>query len=197
MARDVGNSTRHTMVRLLPPSRKVVCMRRARVIVPLVIVAGGLSAQAFAQPISQPLDTEQVLGVVLTTVVADSGVPVRVPDTLPLDITESRIFAEGEGRPKGYIISLAGAPDCGGANACTYGYLSAKTGAKLGARPNARLKGGIRAVFSPLSCGASCSPPSISWRQGGVLYVIGLKAVPGTKRQFIQLANSAISAGPR
>jgi hypothetical protein len=168
-------------------------MRRALFALPLVVAASAVSAQA-VQP---PLDTVTVLGDVLPMVVADSGVPVRVPDTLPLDVAADGLFATGQGRRKGYEFALAGAADCGGANACTFGYLSARKGGRLGARPNVTLTRGIRGVFQPLSCGASCSPPSIIWRQGGVLYDIQLKAVPGTKRQFIRLANSAISAGPR
>ncbi len=171
-------------------------MRRGLLIVPMLLAAVPMSGLATG-PTTEPVDTVTVLGDLLPNVVADSGVPVRIPDTLPIDATLENLFATGAGRRRGYDFGIAGAPDCGGANACTYGYLSARLGARLGDRPNVTLTGGIRGVFRPLSCGASCSPPAVLWRQGGVRYEIQLKAVPGNRRQFIRLANSAITAGPR
>jgi hypothetical protein len=168
-------------------------MRRSLLLLPLIFAAVPMAAHA-VQP---PVDTVAVLGDVLPQVVADSGVPVRIPTTVPVDAIPETLFASGEGRRRGYDFQIAGAPDCGGANACTYGYFSARRGVRLGDRPNVTLTGGIRGVFRPLSCGASCSPPAVIWRQGGVRYEIQLKAVPGNRRQFIHLANSAINAGPR
>jgi hypothetical protein len=55
--------------------------------------------------------------------------------------------------------------------------------------------------YKPLTCGASCSAPSIEWLAGGVLYTIQLKLNHGDeakdKASLVALANSAIKAGPR
>jgi len=50
-----------------------------------------------------------------------------------------------------------------------------------------------------LSCGASCSPPTIEWRERGATFSI--QANVGTRktqrRVFKRMANSAIRNGPR
>ena len=86
-------------------------------------------------------------------------------------------------------------PRCGG-NACFLASFTAKEGEPLGFKANVTLARGIRGAYKPLSCGASCSPPSIIWIQGGVRYEIQAKALGG-RRAFVQMANSAIRAGAR
>jgi hypothetical protein len=53
--------------------------------------------------------------------------------------------------------------------------------------------------FTPLSCGASCSPPRIEWSERGATY--GIQANVGTQRTerriLVRMANSAIRTGPR
>ena len=48
--------------------------------------------------------------------------------------------------------------------------------------------------FHPLSCGASCSPASIEWRERGALYSIQAKVA---RRELVRMASSAIRNGPR
>jgi hypothetical protein len=48
-----------------------------------------------------------------------------------------------------------------------------------------------------LSCGASCSPPSIEWRERGATYRIQAKVLGSERRAPAKLANSAIRRGPR
>jgi hypothetical protein len=55
---------------------------------------------------------------------------------------------------------------------------------------------GMKGHYQPLSCGASCSPPSIAWIQKGVRYEIQAKALGGRKA-FVAMANSAINNGNR
>lgn len=41
------------------------------------------------------------------------------------------------------------------------------------------------------TCGANCSDATLTWRQQGVQYVVGLKA--GDRTSLIKMANSAIN----
>jgi hypothetical protein len=154
-------------------------------------------AVSTAQATAPPLDTVAVFADVIPEFSALASVPVVVPDRLP-----STSLPAMSSRPESLArvattSRVAGAPGCNTATACTFGSLTARRGMKLGGRPNVTLKKGIRGLFRPLACGACCGAPSIAWKQGGVRYEILLKAVPGTRRQFICLANSAIAAGPR
>ena len=53
---------------------------------------------------------------------------------------------------------------------------------------------GRKGRYIPLSCGASCSPPSVVWKERGVVYEISTDA---TRAQLVRMANSAIRTGPR
>ena len=61
---------------------------------------------------------------------------------------------------------------------------------------NVSLALGMKGYYKPLSCGGSCSPPSIQWIQKGVRYEIQANALGG-KKAFISMANSAINHGNR
>lgn len=57
---------------------------------------------------------------------------------------------------------------------------------------------GITGYVKPVTCGASCSPAFIQWKENGVLYEIENKGVGKTeKRSMVKLANSAIRHGAR
>jgi hypothetical protein len=131
-----------------------------------------------------------------------AGVAVLLPDDLPAALRKDRLFVEGFTSESGYDLTLALAPDCGGANACTVGSFSAEEGGALVEEfERVELAGGVRGAYKPLTCGASCSPAMIEWVTNGVLYTIQLKLDAGgdaaDKRELIKLANSSIAAGPR
>jgi hypothetical protein len=134
---------------------------------------------------------------VLPGVKAKTKVPVLLPDRMPFDDME--LFAGGSGRKRSWELSLAGAPDCGGANACFVASFTAQRGGRPFGTRKVRLRGGRTGRFQPLSCGASCAPPSISWRQHRAVYSIQAKI--GTKRTerriLVRMANQAIRAGRR
>ena len=74
----------------------------------------------------------------------------------------------------------------------------------LQALPNVRkveLSHGLRGYFRPVSCGGSCAPANIWWRNDRVLYQIQM-VFPSTLRESDQqraitaVANSAILADP-
>jgi hypothetical protein len=134
---------------------------------------------------------------VLPTVKAKTKVPVLLPDRMPFDDIE--LFATGSGRTRGWDLELAGAPDCGGANACFVASFTAQRGGRPSGTRKVRLRGGRTGRFRPLSCGASCSPPSISWREHHAVYAIQAKVEgPGSDRRIlVRMANQAIRAGRR
>ena len=52
---------------------------------------------------------------------------------------------------------------------------------------------GITGAYAAISCGASCAPATVQWKESGVLYTIQWRA--GTKATMVALADSAIDAG--
>ena len=126
-------------------------------------------------------------------------IPVLLPSRL---IAEQRRLYGGGGRDTTeteYRLRLDAARGCGGANACSVAFFSAVRGGEATNPVEVALAEGITGRFRPLSCGASCSDPSMEWLQDGVLYEI--QAMAGTRRterrRLTDLANSAIRNGPR
>jgi hypothetical protein len=123
--------------------------------------------------------------------------PILIPDNFYSDFDP--VYPSGVGDRRSYSIGLAGAPDCGGATACFAADFSAQKGGTPFGRGKVTLIRGRKGRYQPLSCGASCSPPSISWKERGVTYSIQAK-VSGTasdRRLLVKMANEAIRRGPR
>ena len=102
-------------------------------------------------------------------------------------------------RPPQLLDPCRRRPECNGANACFAADFRAEKGGKPFGRGKVTLTKGRKGRFQPLSCGGSCSPPSISWKERGVTYTIQAKVV-GEKsdRQLLtKMANEAIRRGPR
>jgi hypothetical protein len=144
-----------------------------------------------------PADLNALFADTLPAVKADTALPILLPDSMPSDY--DALYPSGVGSRREYSIGLAAAPDCGGANACFVADFSARKGGQPFGRGKVTLTGGRHGRFQPMSCGASCSPPSISWKQGGVTY--SFQARVGTKtterRALVKMANQAIKHGPR
>jgi hypothetical protein len=143
------------------------------------------------------VDVPAALSGVLPAVKRATLVPVLLPDTMPLE--DVKLYASGHGRPRAYHLDLAGARDCGMATACFVAEFRARRGARPFGLIKVRLRGGRTGWFTPLACGASCSPPSISWRQNGAAYFFQAKVgTQSTERQvLVRMANQAIRAGGR
>ena len=84
--------------------------------------------------------------------------------------------------------------DCS-ANACAVASFSATKGRGRTATRKVTLANGRKGRYNPLSCGGSCSPPSIAWKERGVVYEI--QTATATRAQLVKMANSAIRKGPR
>ena len=120
-------------------------------------------------------------------------VAVLLPASIRNDVAH-RLYGSATVSANGYDIQLAYAPGCHDATACFFADFQAGPG-RLTFRTRVALAHAVSGAFQDISCGASCAPASIEWREGGVLY--GVQYVLGGKAAMIALANSAIDAGPR
>ena len=128
---------------------------------------------------------------------AKTRIPVLMPDAMPTEL--DRLFASSSATKKRYFLDLAGAPHCGNATACFEGEIRGEKGGTPFGPKRVALARGRHGHFKPLTCGGSCSPPSIAWKERGVTYTI--QANVGNKnterRILVKMANEAIRRGPR
>jgi len=173
-----------------------------RAAVPLAAVLATLVVALAAPPAAtaRPVDVPGTLGAALQRVDARTPLAILLPDTLELDV-DGTVYGSGTGGRRSYSLSLAGAPNCGGATACFLAAFTAQRGATPAYRARVRLRGGIPGWFKPLSCGASCSPPALQFRRRGVLYEISANVPDRTntaaRRRLVTAANAALRVGPR
>ncbi|MEH2434799.1 MAG: hypothetical protein V7K25_11210 [Nostoc sp.] len=120
---------------------------------------------------------------------------ILLPKFIPESDGENPIYAIIEAvTQKKYEILLGFSPDCNGASACRLGVVSAEAVTRktlhLTGKP-VSLARGITGYFVDFSCGAGCSDATLTWRQQGVQYVVGVKA--GDRTSLVKMANSAIN----
>jgi hypothetical protein len=139
------------------------------------------------------VDLPQLFADELDRIGPKTDVPILLPQSMPDDFEE--YFPTGGGRERSWGLELGAAPNCGSATACFVASFKAHRRGKPFGRKTIALARGRVGHFNPLSCGASCSPPSIEWRERGATYSIQAK-VPG-RRALVRMANSAIRHGPR
>lgn len=133
----------------------------------------------------------------LPRVKAKTQLAVLLPDTMPTEIDP--LYPDSFATRRSYALDLGGVRHCGGATACFEAEFSAvKGGTPFGMR-KVTLARGRHGRFKPLTCGASCSPPSVSWKERGATYTI--QANVGDQRTerriLVRMANEAIRRGPR
>jgi hypothetical protein len=98
-----------------------------------------------------------------------------------------------------YDLEIGAVRNCGGANACFVAAFTAEPGRTVFGR-RVTVRGAAKAGFTPLSCGASCSPPQLVFVVHGVRYTIQAnlkKTAKGDRATLIGAAEAAITAGPR
>jgi hypothetical protein len=139
------------------------------------------------------VDVPALLGEELDKVKDRTELAVLVPQTMPDMFDE--YFADSTARRRAYDFDIGAAPDCFGANACFVATIHAEKGGTPFGKRRIELAEGRVGRFQPLSCGASCSPPSISWKERGATYEVQAKVE--RKRQLVRMVNSAIRRGPR
>ena len=164
----------------------------------LAVVAGAFVLLTSIAGAAQSVDVPSVLNPVLPKA-RSAGIAVLLPSRINLDYRSGgKLYSDGSGSEKRgeYELELSGAKGCGGSDACFLAGFTGEKGRPLGYRTNVSLALGLRGYFKPLSCGGSCSPPSIQWIEKGVRYEIQANALGG-KSAFVAMANSAISSGNR
>lgn len=142
---------------------------------------------------------------VLPEIKAKSRIPVLLPSKLSQPISGAKHSEIEKVSDNEYAIALyyeLGIGDAGFA-----AYFGAKDNPgfdphDLGNIRKVKLSRGLFGYFSPVSCGGSCAPANIWWKDGRILYQIQLRFSPtlreGDQRKAITAAaDSAILAGPR
>jgi len=139
-----------------------------------------------------------VLAEPTTELRAQTRVAILLPNALPVVDRRIKLHATGSGSRDRYTFRLTTTPDCD-ANFCYVATFSARKGKGRMTGRAIGLAKGRKGRFHPMSCGASCSPASITWRERGATYtleaMIPLKA--DQRAALRKLANSAIKRGPR
>jgi hypothetical protein len=163
----------------------------------LLIAVLCLTAVAPAHAKVRSLPT--ILGSKLGKLTASTPLPVLLPQSLPFDYG-GKVYGTVSGGSKGYSASFDAAKNCGGANACFLASMLGQKGGKASGKSKVTLRGGITGYFSPLSCGGSCSPPSLEFNKGGVLYDLQARVAQkgkNDKQILVAAVNSALAHGPR
>lgn len=170
-------------------------MRRLRLSVLTLIAA--FAAVAVAQ--ADVYEVKRLLRDEIARVAPRTDVPIRVPARMNLDYG-GQVFGGGSGSKRRYDLTLDAAEECG-ANVCMLASFSGERGGRPAFRRKVALARGITGYYKPLTCGGSCSPPMIQWKQRRVLYSIQAKVGVGgrakQRRAMVRAANSAIRARPR
>ena len=122
----------------------------------------------------------------------DTTIPILLPSSLATEQTK-KLYGGGEGEASSYTFAVSTVKDCS-ANACAVASFSAMKGIAVYGDRKVTLAKGRKGRYIPLSCGGSCSPPSVVWKERGVVYEISTDA---TRTQLVKMANSAIRKGPR
>ena len=161
-------------------------MRRSLLVATLLLAVLAPPASA------REIDVPQRFATQLERARTQTTVPILLPQTMRSDFR--RFFAEGRATANAWRFDLAAARDCNQATACFIAEFKGVRDGKPSGRRTVRLNRGRTGYYTRGSCGASCSPPSIEWRERHTLYSIQAK-VP--KRELIRMADSAIRNGPR
>ena len=161
-------------------------MRRTLLLATLLLAVLAPAASA------REIDVPKRFAIQLERARTQTTLPILLPQTMRSDFR--RFFAEGRATANAWRFDLAAARDCNQATACFIAEFKGVRDGKPSGRRTIRLNRGRTGYFQPMSCGASCSPPSIEWRERHALYSIQAKV---GKRELVRMANSAIRNGPR
>lgn len=147
----------------------------------------------------------KVFASVLGEVKTKSHVPILLPSELPDSVGRAENAVIGNAASNTYAILLyyrLGIGDAGFAAS-----FSADAKPKFDPRelPNVdgvELAHGIHGFFRAVSCGGSCAPANLWWKDGGTVYQIQMKldsslSAESQEKTIVAVANSAILGGPR
>jgi hypothetical protein len=142
--------------------------------------------------ISQP---HPVFNSILPKLKQTTKIKILLPTYIPESDGPNPLYAILETVSKNkYEILLGFSPDCSGGTACRLSMITAEavtpktpklTGKSVG------LGKGITGYFVESRCGANCSDGTLSWREKGVQYSVGIKA--GNLNTLIKIAKSVVT----
>ena len=158
---------------------------------PLLLALALLAAAAPAAS-ARTIDVPKRFATQIERAHAQTTVPILLPQKMTADFR--RFFAEGRATASAWRFDLAAARGCNQATACFIAEFKGVRDRSPSGNRTIRLNRGRTGYYTRGSCGASCTPPSIEWRERHTLYSIQAK-VP--KSELIRMANSAIRNGPR
>jgi hypothetical protein len=142
---------------------------------------------------------------VLSEVKARTDIPVLLPSELPSPFSAAKHAIVNKAAADEYAVSLyseLGIGDAGFVASFTASDNPGYCPEELANVREVKLANEVTGFFRPVSCGGSCAPANLWYKQGAVLYQIQLKLPPSLaeKKQrgiITAVANSAILAGPR
>jgi hypothetical protein len=164
-----------------------------------------LAKQYFDSHHSAGISIKVLLNSVLPEIRAKSRVAVLAPGELPKSFSEVKYASVQKASDSEYAISLNYKLGGGDAGFAALFAAKANSGYEPQELPNVRklkLSHGLLGYFRAVSCGGSCAPANLWWKEGRVLYQIQLNlpsSLPEGDQEdtLIAAANSAILAGPR
>ncbi|MCW3014487.1 MAG: hypothetical protein JWO02_1579 [Solirubrobacterales bacterium] len=176
-------------------------MRRSAVLLSLTAVLVGSTTAVHAAP----APVAKALQPTLTQLKAKTTLPILLPSVFPVTPLKGKpLYSVVSAKAKRWDVVLGYVPACNGANVCAAGNLSVeKTARKLTSADGSKVKlrDGVVGRYQPLSCGASCSAPSIAFRAHGVIVTyqlkLDLKKGETDRGGFVKVANSALAGGLR
>ena len=139
-------------------------MRRSLLVATLLLAVLAPAASA------REIDVPQRFATQLERARTQTTVPILLPQTMRSDFR--RFFAEGRATAGAWRFDLAAARDCNQATACFIAEFKGVRDGKPSGRRTVRLNRGRTGYYTRGSCGASCDPPSIEWRERHTLYSI-------------------------
>jgi hypothetical protein len=151
----------------------------------------------FVKPVqsSSPFPVREIL----SQIQGKTRVPIFLPSELPF--TRNNVYFTSRVETNGYNVKIGYTPNCN-STACFIGSISAERGGEPAQPPPKGLRGEFKTIkladrtqgIFYNGCGASCTA-LVEWQYQGVLYQVTMKN--GREETLVQIANSAIEAGPR
>src|ERR1700754_3557653 len=131
------------------------------------------------------VDLPQLFADELERIGPKTDVPILLPQSMPDEFDE--YFPTGFGRERRWGLELGAAEGCGGATACFIATSSGRKGGRPFGHRTIQLARGRVGRFKPLTCGASCSPPLIEWKERGATFSIQAKVgTQATERRILK-----------
>ena len=166
---------------------------------------GSSQSLGTSTPAEPDTSLPKAFGSLLADIKTKSHITILLPSELSQPVGEAKYAVVEKASQGEYAISLYYKLGIGNAGFAALFAAQANPGYEPQELPNVRkveLSKGFLGYFRPVSCGGSCAPPNLWWKEDRVLYQIQLKlssTVPEKDQQgaLVAAANSAIIAGPR